>query len=1054
MNPCLLFASIVSLVIASTSPAAPNGDPRPAAASRILHLNLGAVDTSTLTNLKANARGDFSRQQAYVVQFDGPLTPERRARVENAGIKLREYLPANAYVAELGGVAPAVLQQFPEIAFVGPFQNSWKLDPQLGRMQWQTAERRALAASGKTAAIVTLFEGREPGAVVRVLQSIDGTVIHYVTPIGPSVEISATIPTGRVGDLAALADVHYVEEAGEFTLRNSTTRWIVQSNVTNVTPLYDNGIHGEDQVVGVMDGKLNVNHCSFSDVNPIGPLHRKILAYNTSLGSDFHGTHVCGTAAGDNGVDDNTRGIAYLAKLVFDDIPSFTDTAMYNSLELHHNQTARMHTNSWGNDGTTAYNSLTRGIDRFSYDYEDSLVFFAVTNTGTLKNPENAKNLIAVGASQDTPNQGNFCSGGAGPTADGRRKPEIFAPGCNTQSSQSSSACSTTGLTGTSMASPAVTGTGSLVRQYYTDGYYPSGTATPVDALTPTAALVKATMINASVNMAGIGGYPSNGEGWGRILAGDALYFPGDARELGVLADVRNADGLVNADPDAEYNVNVLSTGEQLRITLVWTDPPASASTGSGLALINDLDLEVEAPGGATYLGNVFSGGVSVSGGSADALNNVEQVHVNSPTIGSWTVRVRPAAVNLPAQGYALIATGDVQLAPPDCNENGTPDDEDIALGNSDDCNANGRPDECEPQDDCNANGTLDFCDLFLGTSPDCNDDDIPDECQLAANDCNANGTPDDCEPQADCNANGTLDFCDLFLATSPDCNANAIPDECELSGESDLLDAGFESGLSAGWSATGLWHVTGACPRPNTCDPANWAYYGIDANCNFNTGAQNAGVLTAPAVTIPTGASSAVLTYCSAYAGEAGNSNASGFDWAWLSVNNTEIDDVSQANDQNTWETRTENLLAYAGQTITLRWHFDSVDQVLNSEFGWQVDNIVLEVVVPGAGDCNSNGTPDDCDLSSLNSPDCNANGTPDECESPPVDCPCDTVPGDMDGNSIVDGADMAMFETCLLDGNPATAGCACADLDTSGMIDDLDMDAFVLCLLGLECP
>src|SRR4030095_14474854 len=184
-----------------------------------------------------------------------------------------------------------------------------------------------------------------------------------------------------------------------------------------------------------------------------------------------------------------------------------------------------------------------RDIDQFSYDQEDSLVFFAVTNTSTLKTPENAKNCVGVGASGHSPNQENFCSGGRGPTNDGRRKPEVFTPGCSVVSARSFSACDTTTMTGTSMASPSTTAAATLIRQYYTEGCYPSGTKQPADALTPTGALLKATLVNGTVNMTGITGYPSDQEGWGRELLDRALFFDGDARKLSVIADRRNADG-------------------------------------------------------------------------------------------------------------------------------------------------------------------------------------------------------------------------------------------------------------------------------------------------------------------------------------------------------------------------------------------------------------------------------------------------------------------------------------------------------------------------------
>jgi serine protease AprX len=123
-----------------------------------------------------------------------------------------------------------------------------------------------------------------------------------------------------------------------------------------------------------------------------------------------------------------------------------------------------------GDDGTTAYTIWARDIDLFSYNNQDNLVLFAATNLSTLKTPENAKNVLAVGASQQAPNQEQHGSGGRGPTSDGRRKPEIYAPGVGIQSSQVNTSCGFFGLTGTSMSSPAVAGAAALVRQYFAEG--------------------------------------------------------------------------------------------------------------------------------------------------------------------------------------------------------------------------------------------------------------------------------------------------------------------------------------------------------------------------------------------------------------------------------------------------------------------------------------------------------------------------------------------------------------------------------------------------------
>lgn len=1026
------------------------------AGSSNLLMNVGTVDTQALVNLKTDSPATFERGKSYVVQLDGPITPAIRASLQQKGIVLGDYLPDNAYVVELGGVAPATLKTIDSIQWVGAFANEWKLSPELGRRAFLTQKRQELAGAGQSRVAITLFQGKAPGAVTRAISRVPGATINEVTDVGGNQVLSVTLASNDVAGLAQLDDVQYIEDAPEITFRNGTSRWIVQSNVTNVTPLYNNGIHGEGQVVGIMDGKVNVSHCSFRDtVNPIGPLHRKILAYNTTQGYDVHGTHVAGTAVGDNGVDDNTRGIAYLGKLVFEDIPSFSESGMRNALIQHHNQGARAHTNSWGDDGTTSYNALCRGVDSFSYDFEDSLVLFAVTNTSTLKNPENAKNLLAVGASQDTPNQGNHCSGGQGPTVDGRRKPEIYAPGCSTNSSTGSgTSCSTTQLTGTSMASPAVAGTALLVRQYYTDGYYPSGTANSLDAMNPSGALVKATLLNSSVDMTGVAGYPSAREGWGRVLADYALFFAGDTRRLGVLADIRNANGMSTGMEQA-FNLTVTSSAEQLRVTLVWVDPPAAASTGSGAAEVNNLNLEVVAPDNTVYKGNVFSGGVSISGGTADAENNVEQVHLNSPATGGWIVRVKATSVAVGLQGFALVATGNVLLAPPDCNENGVPDADDILLGTSEDCNENAKPDECEDQSDCNENGELDFCDLYTGHSVDCNTNDIPDDCELEGNDCNHNAIPDGCESSTDCNGNSIQDFCDIANGTVEDCNANGVPDVCEFSAPIPFYSADFEGGLPSGWTTSSLWHISTVCPRASSCDGSSWTYFGYDATCDFNNGALRVdGTLQMPAINLPTGTTGLTLSYCSAYAGEAGNSNTSGNDWAWVSVNGIEWDDVSLDGNQADWETREVDLLPFAGQTVTIRFRFDSRNGTLNSTLGWQVDKVVLSAIYEGVNDCNSNLALDSCEIETGQTADCNRNGLPDDCETSVI-CQCEgTVRGDVSGDNLVSGPDVQKFTDCYMGGNVNAPGCPCADMNASGTFESTDIGMFVDCELGISCP
>jgi len=81
---------------------------------------------------------------------------------------------------------------------------------------------------------------------------------------------------------------------------------------------------------------------------------------------------------------------------------------------------------------------------------------------------------------------------------------------------------------------------------------------------------------------------------------------------------------------------------------------------------VNDLDLVVTSPGGVSYTGNSFSGGWTQPGGSADRVNNVENVYVQSAAAGTWTVQVSGYNVPQGPQRFALVIDGVSGTVPTD----------------------------------------------------------------------------------------------------------------------------------------------------------------------------------------------------------------------------------------------------------------------------------------------------------------------------------------------------------------------------------------------------
>ncbi|MDE3249192.1 MAG: S8 family serine peptidase, partial [Bacteroidota bacterium] len=649
-----------------------------------------------------NAKSDSIYQ---IIQFKNSLTREQMRTLKTQfGLALNEYIPNFTYHEWVGKTQLKEISTLPYFRWTGNYEPAYKISPGIGKGKFESAGRKAVAGLILNLILnkrvnLDAFLSKLKSQRFPVLQAFN--LSKYNTGNRVRVRVNNQADVNR---LALLPEVKWIEEEGDITIDNGNESGLVQSNNTAQTPLYNKGIRGEGQIVGLIDLPLDMNHCFFNDplvANP-GPTHRKVVGFRQVTASPFsaaatcrngHGTHTGGTVAGFNSSNAD-NGIAFNARLTYGDVNdiAFSNSggtqSFLNYLSGARDDGAFVHSNSWSDKNSAVVNSytvLSQDLDNFTWNNEDQLVVVSSGNNidsdgdGTndapspIRPPFSSNNGLCVAASSAA-NTNNVATGGVGPTFDNRRKPEIYAPGSNTLSSQAGTNCSTLACSGSSMATPAIAAAGVLVRQYYTEGWYPSGTKRPENAFVPSGALLKATLLNSTRNMTGtdafgaagpVNGYPTNLEGWGELVLDDALYFNGDARNLTVW-DIRHASGLNTGEQDS-YALNVASNAQPLKITLVWQQPPA-ANANFGNPVTNDLDLRVIAPDGTTvFRGNNFSASQSVAGDAVtDAVNNVEMVLVNNPQAGQWRIQVIGTAVNQgnPSQGYALVATADTQDPP------------------------------------------------------------------------------------------------------------------------------------------------------------------------------------------------------------------------------------------------------------------------------------------------------------------------------------------------------------------------------------------------------
>ncbi|MDO6808875.1 S8 family serine peptidase [Zobellia galactanivorans] len=606
-----------------------------------------------------------------IIQFLRPLSRKEHGQVKKLGLKLNRYLSGIAYVEYLSPTQLKELQKLQLLRWSGAYRPEYKIQPGIGQKKYETRERRQMNG---TLLSVDLTGEADVVSFSELLGRLNAENIEIQDlrkdGFGYRVVFKLANTTG-LREIASFSTVIRIFEVPENDMDNGSTAGTMQSGASGTTPIWNNGIRGENQIIHVKDTELDINHCFFIDNvdNTPGPDHRKVVNSRGPLsGTNGHGTFVAGTAAGDdinnpNGTSNNP-GMAFNAQITFSGRSSST---FLSDLIAAKADGAYVHTNSWHNsswstNGTAQYDQTAFDADDFLWNNEDHIILGSAGNNGEeLGAPGTAKNAICVGATQDDNNETNFGDGNTGPSPDGRRKPEMFTVGCAVVSPIINTTCTigSRASCATSYSTPALAGAAALIRQYYQEGFYPSGTRIPSNGFTPTGALMKATLLNSTVDMTGVTGYPSNQEGWGGILMDNALFFAGDARNTR-LWDVRHSEGLFTGETHT-YGLNVAANGEPLKISMVYTDAPGTADSDSNV-LTNDLDLLVTAPDGTTtFFGNDFSGGQSTTGGTADSTNNAEMVLVTTPEVGVYTIQVIGTSVNVgqPGQGYALVASGD-----------------------------------------------------------------------------------------------------------------------------------------------------------------------------------------------------------------------------------------------------------------------------------------------------------------------------------------------------------------------------------------------------------
>lgn len=561
-----------------------------------------------------------------LIQFENLPDAATKEQLSQRGIRIVKALSANTFIVHLQPQNEKFSSK--EIQSVVPFKAAWK-----------TAPRLVGVAGSK--ALQELFVSFMPGStqeeVRQVARNLGGVYRNsFLASLG---YFRLDIPGNQIAGLAANPEVLAIDEAAKNVPLNYQSQRALQVNIAH-NPVNRGGLGllGDGITLGVGDDVSGLYHIDTRE---------RVINYNPNSYRN-HGQHTNGTVGGAGTVDPSGEGFAPHAVLV-DEIYDLI-WQRTGPLFSAYNMTAT--NNSYANEvgkcaSAGVYDVYAAALDSVALAYPDVLHVFASGNDGKMTcAPYPASFKTVTGGYQTSKNVlvvGNVNKAGLvnaessrGPIVDGRLKPEIVAVGSSVYSTKGGDLYLS--ASGTSMACPQITGTAGLLQQRFKQkhsGVYPSS------------AFLKAILMNGATDMGNPGPDFTFGFGIANVLRSAAM----------IDSNWSYSGTISNGGNQNPISISVPPNTGQLKVMLYWHDLPASPASAS--QLINDLDLKVTDPNAVSHLPLVLNAAPSAvqvpAMEGADHLNNVEQVVINYPQSGSYSVNVSGFSVPSGPQNYTLV---------------------------------------------------------------------------------------------------------------------------------------------------------------------------------------------------------------------------------------------------------------------------------------------------------------------------------------------------------------------------------------------------------------
>ncbi|MDX1903522.1 MAG: S8 family serine peptidase, partial [Thermonemataceae bacterium] len=551
-----------------------------------------------------------------IVQFEQIPTEAEKQKISQVGLTLLSYLPHNAFWAYVPDNVSEIDLKTLKIKALYDYLPEHKIA--------ETFQQKPLWAINETGKIDVWVQIFQNVAWEDIKTSLIGRNWLVILEEKPQYKmLKMRVNQDKLVDLAKNPLVFFVEPIEpKPILENREGRSNHRINFVNSEYAGGRKYDGTGVVVSMGDDGTAHTH-----IDKKGRIN-----LNLTTNGGAHGDHVSGIIMGAGNLDPLKKGQAPGATLevydYYDDLDQMP--APYNDKGV------RITSHSLGESLNAGYTSGAVTMDQQIRLYPELMHVFSSGNSGSgfytiTGGRKAAKNVVAVGNLTKTDEIASSSS--RGPAADGRLKPEICAVGTNVLSTGENNTYYS--ATGTSMACPAISGV--FATMYHAYKSLNGGT-------TPQSALIKALLMNTADDLGNVG--PDYTYGYGRVNARRAVL---------VLEQNKYFQSSISQGNSNTHTINVPSGTAQLKVMLYWND--YEGASAASVPLVNNLDLSVLAPSTAVFQPWVLnpSNTSALATRGTDNINNSEQVTIDNPAAGSYTLQIAGTSVPQGPQNYVIV---------------------------------------------------------------------------------------------------------------------------------------------------------------------------------------------------------------------------------------------------------------------------------------------------------------------------------------------------------------------------------------------------------------